>query len=88
MNLARLLLTAMPATVRDPRAALGIAAGVNDATGGRDPRVLATLAEALAATGQRGEAAQAWDVAIAVATESGDAALAADLRRRRAALSR
>ncbi len=46
--------------------------------------MLATLAEALAATGQPRDAAQAWDVAIAVATESGDTALAADLRRRRA----
>ena len=52
---------------------------MNDVTGGRDPRVLATLAEALAATGQPGEAARAWDAAIGAATESGDAALAADL---------
>ena len=84
MNLARLLLTAEPATARNPMAALEIAAQVNDRTGGRDPRVLATLAEALAATGRSRDAAQAWDVAIAVATESGDAALATDLRRRRA----
>jgi len=83
MNLARLLLRGEPATARNPLAALEIAAQVNDRTGGRDPRVLATLAEALAATGQSREAAQAWDVAIAVATESGDAALAADLRRHR-----
>jgi predicted Zn-dependent protease len=88
MNLARLLLTAEPATGRNPMAALEIAAGVNDATGGREPRVLATLAEALAATGQRGEAARAWDVAIALASESGDAPLAADLRRRRTTLAR
>jgi tetratricopeptide (TPR) repeat protein len=83
MNLARLLLTAAPASARDPIAALEIAAGVNDATGGREPRVLATLAEALAATGHRRDATQALDVAIALATESGDASLAADLRRRR-----
>ncbi|MGE0360595.1 MAG: tetratricopeptide repeat protein [Vicinamibacterales bacterium] len=85
MNLARLLLTASPPAVRDPEAALAIATGVNDATGGRDPRVLATLAEALAATGRRRDAAQAWSVAIALADESGNADLAADLRRRRAA---
>jgi tetratricopeptide (TPR) repeat protein len=85
MNLARLLLTDNPPGHRDPGAALQLAARANDATGGRDPRVLATLAEALAATGQPGEAAQAWDVAITVASESGDAALAADLRRRRSA---
>jgi len=85
MNLARLLLTATPVTARDPEAALAFAAGVNDATGGRDPRVLATLAEALAATGRRRDATEAWSVAIALADESGNAALAADLRRRRAA---
>ncbi len=65
-----------------------LAARVNDATGGRDPRVLGTLAEALAATGRPRDAAQAWDVAITVATESGDTALAADLRRRRAGANR
>jgi tetratricopeptide (TPR) repeat protein len=84
MNLARLLLTAPPAGGGDANAALEIAAGVNDATGGRDPRVLATLAEALAATGRRADAAEAWNMALAVADESGNAALAADLRRRRA----
>ena len=85
MNLARLLLTATRrARARSGSRARNSPPGVNDATGGRDPRVLATLAEALAATGQPREAAKAWDVAIAVAAESGDAALAADLRRRRA----
>ena len=88
MNLARLLLTAEPATARNPIAALEIASRVNDTTGGRDPRVLATLAEALAATGQARDAAQAWNVAIAVAIESGNAPLAADLRRRRSAPGR
>jgi predicted Zn-dependent protease len=88
MNLARLLLTAPPAGGRDPVAALEIAAAVNDATAGRDPRVLATLAEALAATGRPRDAAQAWNVAIAVADESGNAHLAADLRRRRASAGR
>jgi protein O-mannosyl-transferase len=83
MNLARLLLTATPASLRDPVAALEIASSINDATGGRDPRVLATLAEALAATGRRRDAAEAWGVAIAIAAESGNEALAADLRRRR-----
>ena len=88
MNLARLLLSANPPVHRDPGAALQLAARVNDATGGRDPRVLATLAEALAATGQPGEAAKAWDVAISVATDSGDTALATDLRRQRSAVNR
>jgi tetratricopeptide (TPR) repeat protein len=88
MNLARLLLTAPPGEGRDPIAALEIAAAVNDATGGRDPIVLATLAEALAATGRRSDAAEAWNVAIAVANESGNAQLAASLRRQRAGSSR
>ncbi|MGD9904979.1 MAG: tetratricopeptide repeat protein [Vicinamibacterales bacterium] len=84
MNLARLLLTATPMALRDPEAALGLVAGVNDATGGQNPRVLATLAEALAATGRHRDAAEAWAVAITLADESGDAALTADLRRRAA----
>jgi tetratricopeptide (TPR) repeat protein len=88
MNLARLLLTAPPTAGGDPGAALQIAAAVNDATGGRDPRVLATLAEALAATGRPRDAADAWNVAIAVADESGNAPLGADLRRRRAQAAR
>jgi hypothetical protein len=88
MNLARLLLTAPATAGRDPGAALEIAAAVNDATGGRDPRVLATLAEALGATGRPREAAEAWDVAIAAADGSGNAAFAADLRRRRTTAGR
>ncbi len=88
MNLARLLLTVPADAGRDPFAALEIVAAVNDATGGRDPRVLATLAEALAATGRPRDAAEAWTVAITVADESGNAPLAADLRRRRATSGR
>jgi tetratricopeptide (TPR) repeat protein len=87
-NLARLLVTVEPASLQDPIRALQLAARANDATGGRDPRVLDTLALALAATGRRRDAAEALDVAIALARESGDAAMAAELSRRRQALPR
>lgn len=87
-NLARLLLTADPPSLRDPAAALALAAPLNDRSGGRDPRVLALLAEALAATGRPREAVEALGVAIGAATEAGDRALAAQLDARRRALAR
>ncbi len=87
-NLARLLVTAEPATLRDPDTALALAAQLNDATGGRDPRVLDTLALALAATGRTRDAAQALDAAIALARDAGDADLTATLAQRRASLPR
>lgn len=87
-NLARLLVTASPVSAREPEAALALAAAINDATGGGDPRVLDTLALALAATGRRRDAAEALDVAVTLAREQGDRALADALTRRRAALGR
>lgn len=87
-NLARLLAAAEPPTLRNPDEALALAVRLNDATGGRDVRVLDTLALALAATGRRRDAAEALDVAIALAEEAGDRALAADLAKRRSALAR
>jgi tetratricopeptide (TPR) repeat protein len=87
-NLARLLVTAEPATLRDPAEALRLAAQLNDATGGRDVRVLDTLALALAATGRPRDAADALGVAAALARDGGDAALAAAFEQRRAALPR
>jgi tetratricopeptide (TPR) repeat protein len=87
-NLARLLLTADPPSLRDPQAALALAAPLNDRTGGRDPRVLALLAEALAATGRTREAVEALGAAVAVADGHGDPALAAQLDARRRALAR
>ena len=85
-NLARLLVTAEPATLRDSNAALALAAQLNDVTQGRDLRVLDTLALALAATGRFTDAAQALDAAVTLAREAGDAPLAATLERRRAGL--
>jgi hypothetical protein len=80
--------TVQPPSLRDPDRALRLAARANDATGGRDPRILDTLALALAATGRRQDATEAMDVAITLARESGDTAMAAELSRRRQALQR
>jgi tetratricopeptide (TPR) repeat protein len=87
-NLARLLVTIEPASLRQPDRALELAARANDATGGRDPRVLDTLALALAATGRRNDAADALGAAIAFARQSGDIALTGELERRRKELHR
>jgi tetratricopeptide (TPR) repeat protein len=87
-NLARLLVTAEPPSLRAPDEALTLAAGLNDRTGGEDPRVLDTLALALDATGHRAEARAALDVAVDRARAAGDTALAAMLGQRRAALGR
>jgi tetratricopeptide (TPR) repeat protein len=85
-NLARLLATADWPTLRNPEQALALAAGLNDATGGRDPRVLDTLSLALTATGRHREAAEALDAAIAAAAAQRSQALVAELTARRRAL--
>jgi len=87
-NLARLLVTVEPASLRLPARALELAVRANDATNGSDPRILDTLALALAATGRRQDAADALEAAAAIARQSGDAALANELTRRRHALLR
>ena len=87
-NLARLLVTAEPPSLRTPLEALEIAAALNDRSGGADPRVLDTLALALDATGHRPDARAALDVALDLARTRGDAALVATLTARRAALGR
>lgn len=51
-NLARLLATAPDPQVRDGALALRLALDIRDRTGGRDPRVLDTLAAAYAAVGR------------------------------------
>ncbi len=86
-NLARLLLTAEPATLRDPARGLALAARAAQATGMREPRLLDTLALGFVAAGQRADARQAWTRAIALASEQGDVELADALTRRRAALA-
>ncbi|MEZ5292954.1 MAG: tetratricopeptide repeat protein [Vicinamibacterales bacterium] len=87
-NLARLLVTVDPPALRDADEALRLASGLNDRTGGEDPRVLDTLALALAATGRAADARAAMDAAIAQARARGDRALAGELERRRRALGR
>lgn len=81
-TLARLLLTVEPATLRNPGRALEISARLTQATGGRDPRQLDTLALAFAAAGQPQDARQAWTRAAALARAAGDAELAATLAAR------
>jgi tetratricopeptide (TPR) repeat protein len=87
-NLARLLVTVEPASLRQPARALQLAVRANEATGGSNPRVLDTLALALAATGRRKDAADALEAAVAFARETGDLAMADELSRRRQALLR
>ncbi len=68
-NLARLLLTAEPVSLRDPGNALAIAAQLTQMTGGRDPRLLDTLAMAFTAAGQPVDARQALERAVSLARE-------------------
>lgn len=82
MNLARLLLAAPSTYGGDVAEALALAAALNDATGGNQPQVLATLAEALSRSGRAQAAAEAWTAAVAFADAAGDADLAAALRER------
>ncbi len=87
-NLARLLLTVEPPTLRDPAKALALAGQVTALTGGRDPRLLDTLALAFSASGQPLDAREALARAVTLARESGDAELAAELEQRLAGLPR
>jgi Flp pilus assembly protein TadD len=80
-NLARLLATADDPGVRDGAAALRLALDVRDRTGGRDPRVLDTLAAAYAATGRRDLARETAQQAIVRARELGDSDLANEIAR-------
>ncbi len=78
-NLARVLATAPDPQARQPAWALQLALGIRAKTGGKDPRVLDTLAAAYAASGQRDLARRVLEEAIGVARQRGDADLAADL---------
>ncbi len=80
-----LLATHEQAAVRNGAEALSIAAGLNRATGGRDPRVLDALAAALAETGDFDEAARAAESAVAIARGRGDDATADAIEARLAA---
>jgi tetratricopeptide (TPR) repeat protein len=78
-NLARLLATVPDAALRDGAAALRLALEVRDRTGGRDPRVLDTLAAAYAATGDFGAARRTAETAVALARQLGDLELAREI---------
>jgi Flp pilus assembly protein TadD len=78
-NLARLLATSSDAAVRDGTLALRLALAVRERTGGRDPRVLDTLAAAFAAAGQQENARKASIEAAALARKLGDEELAREI---------
>lgn len=81
-NLARLLATAPGVTAADAATALRLAGKVVEATGGRDPRAIETLASALAAAGRLAEAHAANARAAALAASQGDADLAVQITAR------
>ena len=78
-NLARLLATAPDPALRDGAAALRLALEARDRTGGRDPRVLDTLAAAYAATGQPALARETAAQAVTLARQLGDPEMARDI---------
>jgi Flp pilus assembly protein TadD len=78
-NLARLLATSPDPGVRDGALALRLALAVRDRTGGRDPRVLDTLAAAYAAAGQPDNARAVRSEAVALARQLGNSALADEI---------
>jgi tetratricopeptide (TPR) repeat protein len=78
-NLARLLATSRDASVRNGALALRLALAVRERTGGRDPRVLDTLAAAYAADGQPEAAQRTAAEAQTLARQLGDPALAAEI---------
>jgi Flp pilus assembly protein TadD len=71
-NLARLLATAPEPRARDGALALRMALEIRGRTGGRDPRVLDTLAAAYAATGRFDLARQTAAQAVSLARQLGD----------------
>ena len=78
-NLARLLATAPDPALRDGATALRLALEARDRTGGRDPRVLDTLAAAYAATGQLALSRETAEHAVTLARQLGDLEMARDI---------
>lgn len=78
-NLARLLATSPDPGVRDGTLALRLALAVRERTGGRDPRVLDTLAAAYAAAGQPDNARAVRSEAVTLARQLGNSALADEI---------
>ena len=81
-NLARLLATAPDLTPGDAGLALRLANAVVEATAGRDPRAMETLAAALAANGRLEEARATNARAAALASAQGDRDLAVQITAR------
>jgi ABC-type tungstate transport system substrate-binding protein len=81
-NLARLLSTEPVFAATDAPLALRLANAVVNATGGRDPRALDTLAAALAINGRMREAAETSTRAAALATSQGDHEMAVQITAR------
>ncbi|MGH9384967.1 MAG: tetratricopeptide repeat protein [Vicinamibacterales bacterium] len=84
-NLARLLATAPDPAVRDPALALRLALAVRDQTGGRDPRVLDTVAAAYAAAGRLDLARNTAHQAVTLARQLGELDLAREIHAHAAA---
>ena len=70
-NLAWLLATSGPASLRDGNKAVQLARRANELAGGKDPVILGTLAAALAEAGQFDEARRSTQQAIALAQAAG-----------------
>ena len=81
-NLARLLATGGGTDQKDAALALRLANGVVEATGGRDPRAMETLAAALALNDRAAEAIAVNARAAALATAQGDHDLAVQITAR------
>lgn len=81
-NLARLLVTDPQFAAADAGLALRLARAIVDATGGRDPRALDTLAAAQALNGRRAEAAETNRRAARLAAAQGDRDLAVQITAR------
>src|SRR4051812_5908354 len=81
-NLARLLATTGATDQKDAALALRLANAVVDATGGRDPRAMETLAAALALNDRPAEALTVNARAAALATAQGDRDLAVQITAR------
>jgi tetratricopeptide (TPR) repeat protein len=79
-TVAWLLATWPDASVRDGRKAVALARAASEATGGKNPMVLQTLAAALAETGQFSEAVETAQRALSLAEAQSNTRLAGQLR--------
>src|SRR5262249_39116512 len=80
IRLAWLLATSADASLRNGPRAVELAEAANKLAGGNDAAVLGTLAAAYAEAARLGEAGQAAERALGLATAQTNTALAADLR--------